>query len=224
MKCSTRLFSAACAALLVAGTSARAEDLPWTFDWTPSNIPSNLRLIAPTSSTKLSYLQLTSEPIGRPFGTAAGASDLTMTGIKVFSDAPRSNPDSLAGSAPVTFSLRLTDATTGLFHDFAYMVQFGGLISSLSAKVSAVVTPSAPYTNVQIGAGLYTISSPSYTPPGPPDSGNPSAISVSVSVVPVDSGKVQNSPEPSTMLLSCVGLSFLGLARWRKRRLAVPVA
>ena len=218
MKRSVSLFTAACAVVLLAGTSARADDLAWTFNWTPSNIPSNLRLIAPTSSTKLSYLQLTNEPLNKPVGQAAGESDLTMTGIKVFSDAPRSNPDSLASSAPVTFSLRLTDATTGQFHDFAYMVQFGGLISKFSAKVTALVTPSAPYTDVPIGAGLYTISSPSYTPPGPPDSDNPSAISVSVSVRPV---AIQKAPEPSTMLLSCVGLSFLGLARWRKRRQAI---
>jgi hypothetical protein len=222
MKRSVSLFTAACAALLLAGSpSARAEDLPWTFDWTPGNIPGNLRLVAPTSMTKMSYLQLTSEPIGKPFGTAAGASDLTMTSIKVFSDAPRSNPDSLAATSPVTFSLRLTDKTTGLFHDFLYSVKFGGLISSESAKVTAMISPMAPFVNVKIGAGLYTINSPTYTPPGPPDSSNPAAISVSVNVIPADGGKITGTPEPSTMLLSCVGLSCLGVARWRKRHQAV---
>jgi hypothetical protein len=29
---------------------------------------------------------------------------------------------------------------------------------------------------------------------------------------------VSDSPEPSTLIASCIGLSFLGLARWRKRR------
>ena len=107
---------------------------------------------------------------------------------------------------------------TGAFHDFAYMVKFGGTISSSSAKVTAIISPMAPFVDIPIGAGLYTLSSPTYTPPGPPDSSNPSAISVSVDVRPVD---IQKSPEPSTMLLSCVGLSLLGIAGWRKRRQAV---
>ena len=54
------------AAMILAGASARAEDLKWTFNWTPSNVPSNLRLIKPSSSTKLSHLCLTNEPLTRP--------------------------------------------------------------------------------------------------------------------------------------------------------------
>jgi hypothetical protein len=230
MKRSVSLFTAACAAVLLAGApSARAEDLPWRFDWTPSGGPDlklgqNILKLA-SSGDANSYLQLTNEPQNKPFGSAAGASDLTMTGLKVFSDAPRSNPDSLDGSNPDKFSLRITDVTTGLFHDFAYTVKFGGLISSQSAKVTAMISPMAPFNNVPIGAGLYSVSSPTYTPPGPPDSSNPAAISVAVDVTPASGGKpppgIQGAPEPSTMVLSCVGLSFLGVAGWRKRRQVV---
>jgi hypothetical protein len=54
-----------------------------------------------------------------------------------------------------------------------------------------------------------------YTPPGPPGSDNSGSISATVTVRPVN---IQKSPEPSTMVLSVVGLSFLGLSSWRKRR------
>src|SRR5262249_61086483 len=121
----------------------------------------------------------------------------------------------LGSPAPVKFTLRLTDKTSGVFQDFVYLVQFGGTISKDSAKVTATITPQGNFTDVPVGAGFYTLSAPTFTPPGPPESSNPSAISVSVDVRPVD---VQKAPEPSTMLLSCVGLSFLGLASCRRRR------
>jgi hypothetical protein len=37
-------------------------------------------------------------------------------------------------------------------------------------------------------------------------------------------GGVSNSPEPSTLVASCVGLTFLGLAGWRKRRARILAA
>jgi len=34
--------------------------------------------------------------------------------------------------------------------------------------------------------------------------------------------ELEKGPEPSTMLLSCLGLSLVGAASWRKRRRAAP--
>src|SRR5262249_56484825 len=117
MRRSVSLFTAAVAAALLAGQSARAEDLPWTFNWTPSNIPSSLKVFAP-GGTSADYLQLTNEPLGKPVGNASGQSDLTMTGIKVFSAVDHAHQLDLGSTAPVKFTLRLTDKTTGVFQDF----------------------------------------------------------------------------------------------------------
>ena len=226
MKRSVSVFAAAVAALLLAGTSSRAADIPWTFNWTATG---GSDLTAPSagfyhlaSNTSGTYLQLTNEPFGKSFGTAAGTSDLTMTGIKVFSTAPAITlgSPSFSGSGPVTFTLTLTDQTSGMTHNFQYAVQFGGYANSGASQVTANLTPvgsSSAFNDVQVGNSLYTVGSPVYLKPGPPDSTNPSGISVTVSVRPVD---IQKTPEPSTMVLSCVGLSFLGLAGWRKRRRA----
>ena len=222
-------FFAAPLALLLAGTSARAADIPWTFNWTASGGPD---LTAPNpgfyhlaSNTAGTYLQLTNEPFGKSFGTAAGTSDLTMTGIKVFSNAPpiTLGSPSFASTNPVNFTLTLTDKTSGITHNFLYTVKFGGYANSGAANVTASFLGTTTYTNVQIGSSVYTVNAPVYLKPGPPDSTNPAGISVTVSVTPGSGDKppvIPGAPEPSTMMLSCVGLSFLGLVAWRKRRQA----
>jgi hypothetical protein len=215
MKRSLSFFAAPLATLLLAGTSARAADIPWSFNWTPSMT----KLISSGGATN--YLQISNEP----GGTAAGNSNSVATNLKVFSDAPPITLGSptFTGSSPVSFNLALTDTTSGLVHNFLYTVQFGGYINSHAAAVTANFVGPTTFSNVQIGSNLYTVNMPSYTPPGPPGSSNSGSLSVQISVTPGSGGKppvIQGAPEPSTMALSCVGLSFFGLAGWRKRRRA----
>jgi hypothetical protein len=209
MKRSVSVFTGALAALLLAGTSARAADIPWSFNWTPSTT----KLISSGGPTN--YLSISNEP----GGTAAGNSNSVATNLRVFSDAPPITLGSptFTGSTPVGFNLALTDTTSGVVHNFLYTIQFGGYINSHAAAVTANFVGPTSFTDVQIGGNLYTVNMPSYTPPGAPGSSNSGSVSVQISVRPVD---VQKTPEPSTMALSCVGLSFLGLVGWRKRRQA----
>ena len=224
MKRSVSVF-AAVAALLLAGTSSRAADIPWTFDWTATGGPDltvkNKNFYHLASNTSGTYLRLTNEPLGKSVGNAAGTSELTMTSIKVFNNGP---PVSLGApnfnsSNPVMFTLTLTDKTSGMSHNFLYTVKFGGTANKGAAKVTANFLGTTTSSDVQIGSNLYTVSSPVYLKPGPPDSSKRSGIFVTVSVTS-GSSRIQGAPEPSTMVLSCVGLSFLGLAGWRKRRRA----
>jgi hypothetical protein len=209
MKRSASVFAAVAAALLLAGTS-RAADIPWSYNWTPSIT----KLIS--NGGPSNYLQISNEP----GGNSAGNSTSVVTNLKVFSNAPAVTlgSPSFAGSTPVNFTLALTDTGSGVTHNFLFSVLFGGYINSRAAAVTANFMGTTSYTDVQIGSNLYTVNLPSYTPPGAPGAVNSGSISVQVSVRPVD---IQKTPEPSTMVLSCVGLSFLGLARWRKRRRAV---
>jgi hypothetical protein len=224
MKRSVSVF-AALAALLLTGTSSRAANIPWSFNWTVTGGPDltvkNKNFYHLASNTKGTYLRLRHEPHGKSVGNAAGTAELTMTGIKVFSHAPPHtlNPPSFNSSNPVTFTLTLTDKMSGASHPFQYTVQFGGHANAGGASLTASFLGTTTYTDVQIGNNLYTISSPVFLKLGPRDSSKRYGIFVTVSVTP-DSIRIQGASEPSTMVLSCVGLSFVGLAGWRKRRRA----
>ena len=78
-----------------------------------------------------------------------------------------------------------------------------------------MVSLATAYTNIILGNNVYDVSNVSYTPPGPPATDNSGSIAATVNVRPLN---IQKAPEPSTMVLSVVGLSFLGLSSWRKRR------
>ena len=215
MKRTLAFFAAPLAALLLAGASAGAADIPWSFNWEPSTAKL-------ATNTAGSYMKLTDEPAG----TAAGNTTSVLTNLRVFSTAPPVTLGSpnFNSSSPVTFALALRDTTSGMVHNFLYTVLFRGYINSHAAAVTAAFQGPTSFNNVQIGQNLYTINSPSYTPPGPPGAANAGSIAVQVSVTPASGGKpppvIQGAPEPSTMALSCVGLAFLGLAGWRRRRQA----
>ncbi|HEY7424400.1 MAG TPA: hypothetical protein VH682_09250 [Gemmataceae bacterium] len=72
--------------------------------------------------------------------------------------------------------------------------------------------------SLMLGGNLYTATiGPFDNPPSRgPDLGQlPATISASISVQPA---AVQSAPEPSSLVLACLGLPSLGLARWFLRR------
>lgn len=93
---------------------------------------------------------------------------------------------------------------------------FGLTISgTLSAETSQIqVGLTGPSTQIlTVNGHEYKIILNSIVPPGVP-----TAIPGSVGGKILAGIDVVTAPEPSTMLLSGLGLSLLGLARWRKRR------
>jgi hypothetical protein len=196
--------------VLSLGATARADFIPWKFNWTPSATT----LFSDTSPD--SKITLTNEPLGN----ATGPSDIVATNLKVFSNAPRGTPDMFGGAGSnFSLTLRLTDATSGMFSDLAFGGNFSGSLSAFSSDLDVNWTGNTGYTvtlgDTMTGFREYMVTIGPYSPPGPPDSDNSGGIGAHVEVRALD---IQKAPEPSTMLLSCVGLSFLGLGAWRKRR------
>jgi hypothetical protein len=213
MKRFSVLWTGAVAALLLAG-SVQAAPVPWNYNWEPST----LKVVSDTSPT--SFLTLTDEP-GRTVNT--DHTDTVATAIKVTSDAPVGFPDQFTThpKSDVGFKLTIKDMMSGLSHAFVFTGTFAtqnpldpSTVSADSANVKFTPTGIQNVTQ-QIGMNEYNIKFVSYTPPGPPGSGNSSSIAYHVEVRQLD---IQKSPEPSTMLLGGFGASFLGLGAWRKRR------
>jgi hypothetical protein len=101
----------------------------------------------------------------------------------------------------------------------------GGTFSAGNANVTNTFTGTTAYNWTAPNGNKYTVTVGNFTPPGPPTASNAGSISVHVAVT-AGSGTVSggHAPEPSTLLLSCLGLGFAGAASWRKRRRAAKLA
>jgi hypothetical protein len=202
--------------LTISVAKARADFVPWTYNFTPS------ALAIPANPPGTGGLSLTNEPAKH----ADGTSDVVVTNIRAFSSASRSTPDKFT-HASVSFFLVLTDEASKKSASFTFSGFFSGTVSATSANVQ--FTPTAPLTlTAKIGNNTYSINLGNYAPPGPPAASNSGSISAHVAVNEISSigggggggggGGTGQAPEPSTLLLSCLGLGGLGLAGWRKWR------
>lgn len=192
-------------ALLLTGSSARAAFIEWSYNWKPSTSKVFASDTGTTSGVDLS---------NEPEGTAGGNSDVVATNIDAFSNATRDNPELFTSRGDFDLDLTLTDTASGESAVLTFGAKFTGPISSESADLDLAFT--SPETLVvALGDHEYEVSVGPYSPPGPPGSSNSGSIAAYVEVRPAD---IQDVPEPSTMVLSCVGLSLLGLASWRKKR------
>jgi hypothetical protein len=209
MKRSLPLFASAL--LFFAGTSVRADPIAWTYNWTPS--VNSL----PADSPGTGGVSFTNEPTKG----AINNSDIVVTNIKDFSTATSANPDKLATGGAYTFTLVLTDSASGEHANVTFTGKLSGTFSADNSNITNQFTGQTS-TTVTLGANDYTVSMVAYTPPGPPSASNAGSISAHVKVAPSSTHTGGQTPEPSTMVLSVLGLSFAGAAGWRKRRAARP--
>ncbi len=217
------LFLASALAWLTCfGSAAKADPSPtstpsWTYNFTPNN-PSNQVLADPRSDGGTpGGVNLTNEPTK----TATGSSDIVVTNLHAFSAAPNSAPDTFgASSGNWSAGLVLTDSASGQSANMTFTGKFGGTFSASNANITSTLNPETQ--QVTLGGNTYSVSLTSYTPPGPPGASNSGSISAHVTVTP--GVTIQGVPEPSTLLLSGLGLSSFGLVSWRKRRQRLAMA
>ncbi len=218
MKRSLLAIALAAGLLCLAGTPAWASpstspDVGWTYNFTPAQsfVPSD------SGSGSVSF---TNEPTK----SATNSSDIVVTNLKVSSTAPSSSPDSFTSSGGHwSVGLQLTDTASGASTTMTFTGQLGGTFSATNANVTNTFTGQTSYTWTAPNGDTYKVSLVGYTPPGPPTASNAGSIAAYVQVTPAGGdngggGSPSSTPEPSTLVLSCLGLGFAGLASWRKRR------
>jgi hypothetical protein len=212
-----RFFTAhitALALVLLAGAGARANPIPpdqiqWTYNFSPAT-PAVLADGNPSAG-----VTFTNEPTK----AATGSSDVVATNLRVFSSATAASPDTITGSNG-NYSLTLTLSTTDTMGTHTGNVTFTGTLSgSFSSQNSNVANLFGPNTmqTLTLGSVTFQVQLVAYTPPGPPDQANAGSISAHVTV---SGARIVDTPEPSTMLLSGLGMTFLGGVAWRRRRAA----
>jgi hypothetical protein len=207
------LFTATLFLVVSAQARVRADFVSWSYNWTPSAIA------LPADVPGTGGLSLTNEPTKN----ADGWSDIVVTNIRGFSSASRSNSDKFT-HAGYTFMLVLTDLGSGQSAHMSFTGFFSGTLSATSSNIANTFTGATTET-ATLGGHTYMVSLGNYSPPGPPTASNSGSISAHVSVdqflPPPPIPPSEHAPEPSTLLLSCVGLVGVCATAWRKWRRSV---
>jgi hypothetical protein len=181
--------------------SARADFIAWTYNWTPS---------APTitaDSPGTGGINMTNEPTKG----ASDTSDTVATNLRTFSSASAATPDKFTDKA-YSLTLFLQDDASGASGTMVFHGAFSGTLSATNAKITNTFTGDLTQ-ELTLGDNKYTVTIGPFTPPGPPNASNSGSIAARVVVEPRE---VNTIPEPSSLVLSFVGLSFCGFACWRK--------
>jgi hypothetical protein len=209
-------FASTAGLLCLAGPQARADLIPapnaqWSYNFTPSQ--TFVSAAAPGTGT----VSFTNEPTK----SATGSSDVVITNLKVSSTAPATGGDTFGTNGGAwKVGLVLTDTASGTNSGTLWFTgKLGGNFSSSNSNVTDTFTGKTSYTWTANNGNVYTVSLTGYTPPGPPTASNSGSISAHVTVqMPGDNGHTSGTPEPSSLVLSSLGLMFAGAASWRKRR------
>jgi hypothetical protein len=220
MKSLAHFFGATLGMLILAGVQARGEPIAWDYSWEPSS------LVVAADGGGTGGVSLTVQaPV-----SAAGPSDIVASNLRTFSSAPVTTPDSIA-QGNYSLALTLTDTTSGRTGSMNFTGYLAGSFSTTSSNLTNTFTGDTT-KELRLGQHKYVVTIGPYAPPGPPGAANAGTISAHVNVerIPPDGGDGDDDdddddppddnpvPEPGTLLLSCLGMSCLGVASWRKRR------
>jgi hypothetical protein len=194
----TTWCGAALALLLTTTADLHADLITWSYAW--SRTPTEV-----VSDSGNSKIYLTDSPLR----TIVGESDIVATNLTSSSSAPPASPDRFT-QKPFTLSLYLLDNGSGKDGTLTFTGYFDGTLSTGNANVNAVFTGQLVQTLI-LGENLYVVTMTSYTPVGPPDSTTQGSIGAHARVA------VYTVPEPSTLVLSGIGLGMFGVLRRRRR-------
>ncbi len=213
MKRPLLFFASAAGLLCLAGSQVQASPtqapaIQWSYNFSPSQ--SFVSADAPGTGTVTFTNGLTQ--------SASGNSDVVVTNLRTSSTAPVSSPDTLNTNGAYSVSMTVTDAPSGQSATLTFTGKLGGNFSSVNSNVTNTFTGQTT-DSVILGDNTYTVAMTGYTPPGPPTANNAGSISAHVTVASnLGNGTGASTPEPSTLVLSCLGLSLAGAVSWRKRR------
>jgi len=214
--------------LLCASTGARADSsdpgsVAWSYNWSPGTPQ-----VSSDSSSNGSIV-FSNDP---PKRDVQGPSKIVATSLNTHLATLSSDNYTFTGNqGAYTLNLALSLQPGGLgdvpAHDITKNLTFTGTLSDhFSIGNSNIGNAFGPNStqSVQIGAYNFTVSLIEYASPGLPSVGDtpspkPGTITAYVDIAKVSVAQV---PEPSTMLLSGLGLTFLGGMSWRKRRQGRP--
>jgi hypothetical protein len=206
----SHVFGATLGLLLFSAISAHAGFVGYDYSWYPSS------LVVAADSGGTGGVSMTLQALQH----ADGSSDVVATNLRTFSSADRGSPDVIT-KGEYSLTMNLTDSASSQSGSVTFKGYFSGAFSTTSSNVANTFTGETTMT-LKLGGHVFTITIGPYAPPGPPSASNAGTISAHVAVDEDNGGgdgggDGGHAPEPSTLVLSFLGASFLGVASWRKR-------
>lgn len=198
------LIGAVMGLLLLTGATARAE-VQWSYDWATS----------PLSTTSVTSNSGNSEIIfhNQTLLPGEGTSDIVATNLEEMWLKEGITHDTFTNQN-YTLALILKDTESGESTTLLFSGTLNGPITTGSSNVANHFNSPTSYEHFTLGSNTYSVYIGPYNPPGHPDS----------FVGGIGAHVVVESPEPSTVLLSCLGFSFIGLVHLGKKRFLARTA
>lgn len=216
MKRSLSLFAAAFALALTATAQSQADPFSYTYNWSATPIA----ISAGTGGVTLTN--------GTPITTSL-ETDTAATNLTVFSAASSGSPDVIAtptSGSNYSLAVTLTDNGGADTRTVTFTGLLLGQLTHDSSTLTNTITGSTDDTGTHAGQTFgvvtfdgtkYTVSYNGFAAPGPEAQHNVGSISFHIAFA--SEGPAGNpTPEPSSMVLGCLGLSFLGGVVLRARR------
>jgi hypothetical protein len=200
-----RLFAAGLAALSLAASSARADQIAWSYSWEPS-------AMSLASDAGAGNILLTAESTK----SASGDSDTVATNLHVSSSASSHTPEQFSHAA-YSLSLSLTDAASHLSGTLTFTGFFTGTISASTSNLANTFTGELTQ-QLSLGNHVYTVTIDRYSAPGPPGATNGGSISAHVKANLQVDPPVHPSPEPTSLALAGLGLAGCAWGCRRRRK------
>lgn len=155
------------------------------------------------------------------FRKAAGDSDIVLTSLSTFSSASFEKPDTFT-DAPYNLTVTLMDVASGETGNVTFSGRFTGVLSRAFSQIGNEFQNLTEY-DLKLGNNMYNIRLTTYVPPPVPGASNTGSIGAFVTVREGNGGEPPppvDTPEPASLVLASLGLSFLGvssLRKWRKQ-------
>jgi hypothetical protein len=219
MKRLTATLAGSTFALLLVGAAAQAAPI-FNYNWSPDTEKHFADGFGPGDTDH--YVDFSNEPPkDASVNPASHKTHVVATNLKVFSSADDNTPDTI--NSNYTLTLVLQDIATGHSHTFTFGGTLSGSFSTGTSNIDNSFTGSTVVTWKDTNNDTFKVTMDTYTPPGPPNASLAGSVGATVfyqkgSGTPGGTGG-HDQPEPSTLILSFLGLSGAGMASWRRWRL-----